>query len=92
MVVTDLHGDWDAYQRYRDCFVDLQAKGQANCLIFTGDLIHRDAPTHPDCSLEIVLDVISLQETFGEAIICLCGNHELPHLYGFGPLSDSLYK
>ena len=84
MVVTDLHGDWDTYRRYRDRFVDLQAKGQADCLIFTGDLIHRNAPTHPDCSLEIVLDVISLQETFGEAIICLCGNHELPHIYGFG--------
>jgi hypothetical protein len=84
MVVTDLHGDWDAYRRYRDHFVDLQAKGQADCLIFTGDLIHRDAPTHSDCSLEIVLDVISLQGTFGEAIICLCGNHELPHIYGFG--------
>ena len=84
MVVTDLHGDWEAYQRYRDRFVGLQTKGQADCLILTGDLIHRDTPTYPDSSLEIVLDVISLQETFGKAIICLCGNHELPHIYGFG--------
>jgi hypothetical protein len=30
MVVTDLHGDWEIYQRYRDRFVDLQAKGQAD--------------------------------------------------------------
>ena len=60
MVVTDLHGDWDAYQRYRDRFVDLQASGQADYLIFTGDLIHRE-DDGPDQSLEIVLDVISLQ-------------------------------
>jgi Icc-related predicted phosphoesterase len=84
MVVTDLHGDWDAYQRYRDRFVDLKAKGHADCLIFTGDLIHRQSPTVRDHSLEIVLDVLALQATYGEAIIYLCGNHELPHIYGFG--------
>jgi len=84
MVVTDLHGDWDTYRRYRDRFVELHAKRQADCLIFTGDLIHRDVPTDPDHSLEIVLDIVKSQETFGEAIICLCGNHELPHIYGFG--------
>jgi hypothetical protein len=84
MVVTDLHGDWDAYQRYRDRFVDLQAKGRADCLVFTGDLIHRESPTAPDHSLEIVLDVLALQATYGEVVIYLCGNHELPHIYGFG--------
>ncbi|MCP4425101.1 MAG: hypothetical protein GY803_11445 [Chloroflexi bacterium] len=84
MVVTDLHGDWDAYQRYRDRFVDLNAKGKADGLIFTGDLIHTDSPDDPDHSLEIVLDVIKLQQTYGDAVIYLCGNHELPHIYGFG--------
>ncbi len=84
MVLTDLHGDWDAYQRYRDCFVELHVKKQADYLIFTGDLIHRDVPADPDYSLEIVLDIVKLQATFGEALICLCGNHELPHIYGFG--------
>ncbi|MCB0155867.1 MAG: metallophosphoesterase [Anaerolineae bacterium] len=82
MVVTDLHGDWDAYQRYRDRFIDLQAKGQIDFLILTGDLIHRYSLRRPDQSLEIVLDVIALQEKFGEAVICLSGNHELPHIYG----------
>lgn len=81
MVVTDLHGDWDAYQRYRDRFVDLQAKGQADCLVFTGDLIHAET-SEPDKSLEIVLDVMDLQATYGSAIIYLSGNHELPHIYG----------
>ncbi len=84
MVVTDLHGDWDAYQRYRDRFVGLQARHQADCLIFTGDLIHSDSSTIPDASLQIILDVLKLQTTYGEAVIYLCGNHELPHIYGFG--------
>jgi hypothetical protein len=83
MVVTDLHGDWDAYQLYRDHFADLQAKGQADYLIITGDLIHADPPV-PDNSLPIVQDILKLQSIYGEAIIYLCGNHELPHIYGFG--------
>lgn len=82
MVVTDLHGDWDAYGRYRDRFVDLQARDEADCLIFTGDLIHRENPADPDQSLEIVLDMMALQASYGPAIICLCGNHEMPHIYG----------
>lgn len=82
MVVTDLHGDWDAYRRYRDRFVDLQAGGQADGLIFTGDLIHRENPQQVDQSLEIVLDVLALQAAYGQAVVYLCGNHELPHIYG----------
>lgn len=84
MVVTDLHGDWDTYQRYRDRFVHLHAQGDADCLIFTGDLIHSDSPSTPDHSLDIVLDVLALQATYGDAITYLCGNHELPHIYAFG--------
>jgi len=80
MVVTDLHGDWDAYRRYRNRFVDLQAKDRADCLIFTGDLIHAEDP-QADGSIEIVLDVLKLRQTYGPAIIYLCGNHELPHIY-----------
>lgn len=80
MVVTDLHGDWEAYRRYRDRFVALQAAGQADWLIFTGDLIHAEEPDY-DRSLEIVFDVMALQAHYGEAVIYLCGNHEMPHLY-----------
>ncbi|MFZ6027278.1 MAG: metallophosphoesterase family protein [Chloroflexota bacterium] len=82
--MTDLHGDWEAYRRYRDRFVDLQAKGSVDCLIFTGDLIHAEAGEVPDRSVDIVLDVLDLQARFGDAVIYLCGNHELPHIYGFG--------
>jgi hypothetical protein len=81
MVVTDLHGDWDAYRRYRDCFVDLRSKNQADWLVFSGDLIHSENPAH-DNSLEIVLDVLDLQAAYGQEIIYLSGNHELPHIYG----------
>ncbi|GAB4435619.1 MAG: hypothetical protein Kow0031_17360 [Anaerolineae bacterium] len=80
MVVTDLHGDWDAYRRYRDRFVQLHARGQADWLIFTGDLIHAEKPAH-DRSVDMVLDLLALRQTYGDAIIYLCGNHEMPHIY-----------
>ena len=83
MVVTDLHGDWDAYARYRERFIELHAAGQADCLIFSGDLIHREPDAGQDRSLDMVLDILALRERYGDAIIYLCGNHELPHLYGF---------
>jgi hypothetical protein len=82
MIVTDLHGDWDAYRRYRDRFAYLQANNRVDCLIFTGDLIHHDDPNGPDRSVEIVLDILGLQARYGQAIIVLCGNHEMPHIYG----------
>jgi len=62
MVVTDLHGDWDAYRRYRDRFLALHARGQADYLIFTGDLIHSDGPPRADRSLDILLDLLALRE------------------------------
>jgi hypothetical protein len=89
MVVTDLHGDWDAYCRYRDCFLALKARGQADVLIFTGDLIHSEGPPQTDRSLDILLDLLALRETLDDPApgapggpIYLMGNHELPHLYG----------
>lgn len=81
MVVTDLHGDWDAYERYRDTFFQLRALGQADTLILNGDLIHASAPANEDKSLEIVLDLIRLKAELGDSLICVLGNHELPHIY-----------
>lgn len=81
MVVTDLHGDWDAYERYRDTFFQLRTLGQADILIFNGDMIHASAPVKQDKSLEIVLDVMRLKEELGDSLICVLGNHELPHIY-----------
>jgi hypothetical protein len=82
MVVTDLHGDWDSYCHCRDRFLELEQAGHAEYLIFTGDLVHSDGPPETDRSLDIVLDILELRETLGARLICLLGNHELPHLYG----------
>lgn len=82
MVVTDLHGDWDAYCRYRDRFLELRERGEADGLVIAGDVVHRKH--EPDDSLRIVLDIRSLKfESPGDSIIYLCGNHELPHIYHF---------
>ncbi len=80
MVVTDLHGDGEAYTRYRDRFLDLHARGQADFFILTGDLLHRTPPA-PDDSLEMILDIIHLKEELGDRLIYLMGNHEFPHRY-----------
>jgi hypothetical protein len=82
MVVADLHGDWDTYSRYRDRFLSLRAHGQADYLIFTGDLIHGQGEPYQDRSLDILLDILALRRTLGEHLIYLLGNHELPHIYG----------
>lgn len=81
MVVTDLHGDWDAYQRYRDRFITLAKAGQADMLIFVGDLIHGEGEPYPDRSIDMMIDLLELQKHYPVAYIC--GNHELPHIYGF---------
>jgi hypothetical protein len=82
MVVTDLHGHLPAYRRYRDRFLALRAEGQADVLLFCGDLIHGDGPPEADGSLDIMLDLLRLRGELGERLIVLLGNHELPHLYG----------
>ncbi|MBE2220163.1 MAG: metallophosphoesterase [Anaerolineae bacterium] len=82
MVVTDLHGDGEAYARYRDRFLDLHAHGQADFLILAGDLLHR-TPPDPDNSLAMILDVLRLKAELGDRIIYLMGNHEMPHRYSF---------
>ncbi len=88
MVVTDLHGDWELYQRYRDWFIRRHAEGDIQYLIFTGDLIHRRQNDAPDHSLQIVLDVLQLQETYPGIVIYLLGNHEMVHIYHV-PLSQN---
>jgi hypothetical protein len=81
MVVTDLHGDWSRYRRYRDRFLALSEMGCADILLLTGDLIHREGSPATDRSLEILLDLIELRDTLGDRLVVLLGNHEMPHLY-----------
>ncbi|MCA9936736.1 MAG: metallophosphoesterase [Ardenticatenaceae bacterium] len=81
MVITDLHGDWDAYQRYRDRFLQLHDQGHADYFVITGDLIHYSGAAEEDHSLDMVLDVLNMQATLGDRVIYLLGNHEIPHIY-----------
>ncbi len=81
MIVTDLHGDWDAYRRYRDRFLELHKYGRAHTLILAGDLIHYSGPAALDKSVEIILDILRLQAALAGRVIYLLGNHEIPHIY-----------
>jgi hypothetical protein len=83
MVVTDLHGDADAYQMLRDTFLMLRERGRVKRIIFCGDLIHGYGSESHDASVDMLLDVMALQQQLGEdAVQLLLGNHEMPHLYG----------
>ena len=81
MVVTDLHGDWPLYERYRDIFLALRERELVDMLVFAGDFIHSEGPPETDKSLDIVLDLMALRETLGSRLIVLLGNHEMAHLY-----------
>ncbi len=83
MVVTDLHGDWPLYQRYRDVFLGLRAQGLAHTLLFTGDVIHSEGPPEDDCSVELAIDILKLREELGDNLVLLLGNHEFAHIYPF---------
>lgn len=81
MVVTDLHGEGDAFDHIMQTFFDLREAGQADRLILCGDLIHIRRSV-PDDSLRMMLEVIKWQKELGEdTITMLMGNHEMPHVY-----------
>jgi len=83
MVVTDLHGDRDAFARYAGRFLQLHNRKRAHRLLLLGDLIHSDGPEDQDASLQIITDVMRMRATLGpETVIVLLGKHEMPHLYG----------
>lgn len=82
MVITDVHGDWDIYRRYRDEFLDQKEKGNLQSFIITGDFIHNEDKRN-DHSMDIIFDIMNLQRKYGSlSIVPLLGNHELPHIYG----------
>ena len=90
MVVTDLHGDWALYTRFRDKFIQLKDQGQVNTLVIAGDYIHSEESSENDQSLAIVLDLIDLKNALDTALIVLLGNHEMPHIYHI-PLSKGTH-
>jgi hypothetical protein len=82
MVVSDLHGDKDAFARYVGRFLQLRSRGKVQRLLFTGDMIHHSGPEEDDFSLQMVLDVIRMQNALPpHSVVMLLGNHEMPHIY-----------
>ncbi|HOA22668.1 MAG TPA: metallophosphoesterase, partial [Aggregatilineales bacterium] len=80
--ISDLHGEWEPYARYRDHFLTLLQEGLADHFVILGDMIHGYGLPEDDYSLDILLDLIQLRnELGGETIIPLLGNHELMHIY-----------
>lgn len=83
MVVTDLHGCGDAFDRVVDTFERLRRDGQAQRLIICGDLIHGYGDEAEDDSLPMLIQVEQMQAAMGEdSVVLLLGNHEMPHIYG----------
>jgi hypothetical protein len=83
MVVTDLHGDKDAFARHVGRFLQLRSRNRVQRLLLLGDLIHSERPPDQDESLPILLDLMRMRNSLGpDAVIMLLGNHEMPHLYG----------
>lgn len=83
MIVSDLHGDRDAFDRILGRFDTLRTHGDAQRLILLGDIIHGYGPPDRDHSLGMILDVIRLRDEWGpDTLVMLLGNHEMPHIYG----------
>lgn len=83
MIVTDLHGNAEAYNQVKAQFLRQYEKGQVQTLILLGDLIHPTHPKEADASLNMLMDVMHLQQELGQSsVMMLCGNHEMPHIYG----------
>lgn len=83
MVISDLHGDRDAFARYVGRFLQLYNRKKVQRILLLGDLIHNEGATQVDDSLQLTLDVIRMQKVLPKGtVIMLLGNHEMPHLYG----------
>src|SRR5690606_39790958 len=80
--ISDLHGEWEPYARYRDHFLTLLQEGLADHFVILGDMIHGYGLPEDDYSLDILLDLIQPRSALvGETIIPLPGNHGLRPLY-----------
>ncbi|MBX3063198.1 MAG: metallophosphoesterase [Anaerolineae bacterium] len=83
MVVSDLHGDKDAFARYASRFLRLRATKKVDRLLLLGDIVHSEGPAEQDESLSILLDIMRMQRVLPpQSVIMLLGNHEMPHIYG----------
>lgn len=74
LVVTDLHGDLEDYEKYIDMW---DCNNPDHHLVFVGDFIH--ATCEDDGSIEIIDDVIEKYEKYPN-FHPLLGNHEWSHI------------
>lgn len=80
MVVADIHGNLEDYNRIIQTYQKKKKSGEVDGLIFAGDTIH--ARSEKDESKEIIDDLIKLTSE-DKNIHVILGNHELPHIYNF---------
>lgn len=82
MIVTDLHGHGETFDRIKAIFLRGLQTGKMDRLIIAGDLIHGYGREDDDDSLRMLLNVIEMQEQLGsDKVVMLLGNHEMPHIY-----------
>src|SRR5258708_12977061 len=79
MVISDLHGDREAFARYVGRFLQLWNRKKVQRLLLLGDLIHNEGATQVDDSLQIVLDVFRIQKVLPpNTRTILPGTHQSP--------------
>lgn len=81
MVVTDIHGNYDNYQKYLKLW---NKKDKNSHIVFVGDLIHKTSGY--DQSIEIMDDIIEKTEKYDNFHVLL-GNHEWAHI-----TNNDIYK
>lgn len=82
MVVSDVHGVWKDYVAIQQAFRDHRERGEADQLVFLGDLVHYREPEGVDCSVEILDDLIEKRVNQpGSPYHAIMGNHEMMHVY-----------
>lgn len=80
LVVTDIHGNLEDFERYMKIWGELKRKGKENHLIIAGDYIHAMPGQKVDYSINILESVIKLEKS--DNVHVLLGNHEWSHLSG----------
>lgn len=81
MVVSDLHGNWDDYVQVMRRWRKHQRSGEADHLVFLGDLVHARGKW-TDASLAIIDDLRRRAcNLSGSNVWCVMGNHEMVHIY-----------
>lgn len=94
LVATDLHGNWDDYQRMKAVYQAEEDAGGRPILLFCGDLVHGPSDDllekgawpsylgdpYPDRSAEVIQDYLGFSAH--ARTLSLLGNHEHAHIGG----------